>query len=312
MKDLVFRHGVDTTGNIMQKRPRLALFGASGFLGRALAAAASQQGYAVLCLGRTPMPDYEWQACDLARPDNPVLPEGLAAVFYLAQSPYYRDFPRHAEHLFMVNALGPVRVASAAWQAGCRFFCYASTGNVYAPSFDPLREDAPLNTKAAYALSKRMGEEGLLAFQEYMTVTAVRIFGLYGPGQRAMLPWILAQRILSETPVEIAPGPLHDDEGLRVSFLYRDDAVQRLLALTEMALQGAALPSILNLAGEEPVSIRRFASVLGECLGRTPHFLRSEQKRCMDLWADISLLNELCPFPFTDLHTGMVSFCESL
>ena len=63
----------------------------------------------------------------------------IGSVFYLAQSPFYNDPADHEDHLFGVNTTGAVKAAEAARKAAARFFCYASTGNVYQPSFEPPR-----------------------------------------------------------------------------------------------------------------------------------------------------------------------------
>ena len=154
---------------------RLAIFGASGFIGKALTQAAAAQGHTVYASGRAePIEQahpYHWVSCDLADPTGEIsIPAGVDAVFYLAQSYYYRDFPHHAEDLFTVNAHGVARAALAACHAGVRFFCYASSGNVYAPSFAALTEQSPVEPHTPYAASKLMGEMAAAAFSSLMQI----------------------------------------------------------------------------------------------------------------------------------------------
>lgn len=295
---------------------RLAILGASGFVGRALTKLATQGGHEVVCLGRNPLMEAQagqWIACDLAAPTGTIpIPQGTEAVFYLAQSAHYREFPRYADDLFAINTQGVARAAQAALAAGCRFFCYASSGNVYAPSFQALTEDSPTARHSPYAVSKLMGEDVTACFKELMHAVSARIFGAYGPGQRAMLPWILAQRIRQGQPVELAPGPQGQDGGLHVSFIYVDDLALRLLWLAEAALEGLSLPSVLNLAGPEEVSLKKFSEVLGSYLGNPPVFSYLSTPRCGDLKADIRLLDSLCPLTYTKLNDGLRALCAHM
>lgn len=69
---------------------------------------------------------------------------GTDAVIYLAQSPFYRQVPERFPHLICVNQLATIIVAELARRAKVKRLIYASSGNVYAPSFQPLSENSPL------------------------------------------------------------------------------------------------------------------------------------------------------------------------
>jgi nucleoside-diphosphate-sugar epimerase len=235
------------------------------------------------------------------------LPKGTDAVYYLAQSPYYREFPKHAGHLFGVNMLGAIKTAEAAAEMGCRFFFYASTGNVYTPSFNALSENDPAESQAAYALSKRMAERALALFSGTMTVCAGRIFGVFGPGQKQMLPALVRQRLAENTPIQLAPHPeCGHDGGLHVSFMFNSDLGNILVQLAERALNGESLPPILNLGGPESVSLKRLAEEMGKAMGIAPCFDQVPTHRNFDLVADISLLRKTVDVRFTPLHKAVL------
>lgn len=286
---------------------RLAIFGASGFIGSSLCHAAARAGWDVLPLGRS-VSQGSAAAWDIAGGAVPDLPGNIDAAFYLAQSRHYRNFPAQAADLFSVNGLGPGLAARAALAAGCRFFCHASSGNVYLPSFLPLRENSPTGPRSPYAASKLMGEMAAAGFDGLMKTMSVRVFGAYGPGQTAMLPWLVLQRIASGETIFLQPFPYgqgHDDGGLRISFIYIDDLCQRLLDFAALALGGKNTPAIVNLAGQEPVSLRQYALTAARILDTTPCFKEDTNFRPGDLAADISLLNSFCPRPFTPLKQGL-------
>ncbi|MFQ5734658.1 MAG: NAD-dependent epimerase/dehydratase family protein, partial [Planctomycetaceae bacterium] len=162
---------------------KVAVIGASGFLGTALSRLLVREGHEVFGFGRADQrpphlpADLRWGPCDVTRA-APELPAGCEAVFYLSQSQHYRQFAHHADHVLAVNAAGAAKAAVAAVAADARFFCYASSGTVYAPSFECLSEDAPVRRDDGYALSKLAAEECLPFIVGDMTLTCVRIFGL--------------------------------------------------------------------------------------------------------------------------------------
>ncbi len=110
--------------------------GAAGFIGRHLMRHLADCGDVGRGFDLTSEGGDACARCDVMRDSIPI-PAGTEVVYYLAQSPHYRSFPRGGDELFGVNALGALRVATAAADAGVRVFVFASTGNVYTPGFEP-------------------------------------------------------------------------------------------------------------------------------------------------------------------------------
>jgi len=296
---------------------KAAIVGAAGFLGAALSEHLVACGWEVFGYDRLapdPMPrGLRFRTCDVLREDVELPPE-TAAVYYLAQSPRYREFPRAADDLFGVNAYGAIRTAQAACAAGARFFCYTSTGNVYAPAFAPLAENHPVRRDDPYALSKLAAEEALALFSSWMPVVCARLFGLFGPGQKRMLPAVLLSRILSGQEIVLEPGPdeTAQAEGLRVSFTYVADAASRLEQLARLALAGRPLPPVLNVAGPEAISIRRFSLEIGKVIGIEPKFARASTMRTHDLIADVRLLGALVNPEWTPLREAVAASFQGM
>lgn len=277
---------------------QIAVIGVGSFLGKALTRTAAACGHTVIGFGPNTYPELEsllteFHQVDLSK-DAIQIPQNTDAVFYLAQSPYYRDFPQNGEHLFAVNAFGAFKAAQEASAKGTKLFVYASTGNVYQPSFDLLSESSFTEGSSAYAISKLTGESLLNLLKREMQITNLRIFGLFGPGQDKMLPYNLFQSVSHGKPIHLQSNPKNtqDKEGLRISFCYINDAAAMLLRLASNALDGIKVPAILNLAGPESISIKRFASQIGYVINKQPVFVEESTMRSMDLKADISLLRE--------------------
>ncbi len=78
-----------------------------------------------------------------------------------------------------------------------------------------------------------------------------------------------------------------------------DDVTLCLSQLGERALSAEELPFVLNVAGPEPVSIRRLAQEIGEQAGVEPRFRPAPRARDADLIADITSLRGLTRPRFT-------------
>ena len=292
---------------------KAAIIGA-GFVGLELARQLLSAGHEAVLMDTCPAPrglGIPARPCDVLAP-TVTLPPKLDAVFYLAQSPYYREFPEQAGHLFGVNTLGAVKAAEAALKTACRFFFYASTGNVYTPSFKPLAEDDPAENPAAYALSKHMAERALALFGSQFTVCLGRLFGVFGPGQERMLPALIRESLLNDEPLRLAPHPEHGpDGGLHVSFILNADLGRALVRLAEKALAGNAVPPILNFGGPESISIERLAGEMGRKMNRAPRFEHLHAARRFDLVADISLLRKTLDISFTPFTEAIAAMFQN-
>lgn len=277
-----------------------------GFIGTELAGQLTLAGHEVVLMGRSPRPNHiPFLELDVLR-EKITLPKNIDAVFYLAQSPHYREFPKHAGDLFGVNTLGAIKTAEAALDSGCRFFFHASTGNVYSPSFSALSEHERTEAEGAYALSKRMAEQALLLFSGPMSVCVGRIFGAFGPGQKNMLPALIRERLLKREAIQLAPHPINGpDGGLRVSYIYNPDLGRILTGLAEKALSGENVPRLLNLGGPEAVSLERLALEMGKALNVAPVFEHTGSARKFDLAADITLLRQTLHPSFTPLGEAL-------
>lgn len=241
-------------------------------------------------------------------PKTGMLPEqfgfapGTDAVIYLAQSPYYRNVPEMAAHLLCVNLVSAVQAAAASRKAGIKRFIYASTGNVYAPSFEPLHEQSPVRRDNWYSLSKVQAEEALALFRNDMDMTVVRPFGIYGPNQPDKLVPNLLKRVLSgdEIALDRNPGDAADVGGLRISLCYIDDAVQILCDLI-----GKPGIACINLAGPQAVSLRDLVEIMARISGKEARIKLNDRYRQFDLVADTALLERTLNPGFTDIETGL-------
>ncbi|MBK7674971.1 MAG: NAD(P)-dependent oxidoreductase [Candidatus Accumulibacter sp.] len=279
---------------------KVAVIGARGYVGRHLCAKLEQQGTAVL---RYSAGEANGISSITGRlPEGFAFPSKLDAVCFLAQSPHYRQMPEHSPPLLSVNCVAAVQATEAARRAGVKRFVYASTGNVYAPSFNALSEGAPVRRDNWYSLSKVMAEDALALYQQYLDVSFARIFGVYGPEQEGKLVPTIIHKVRDELEVFVDRNPNdHSDvDGLRVSLIYIDDLIDALVGMLDKPHNGP-----VNLAGDEAVSIRWLTEEAARLLGKSPRISVGERYREFDLVADTTVYHQLFGLPKISFRAGM-------
>jgi nucleoside-diphosphate-sugar epimerase len=299
----------------------VAVVGAGGFIGQHLCRALVEGGAEVYGFDLPPQADwsherFHYQPLDVLA-GSVELPKHCTALIYLAQSPYYREFPARVGNLFGVNAWGVARVAEAFLRTPGRLFLYASTGNVYAPSLGSLGETAPLRRDDAYALSKLAGEDIVRLLDtecDDRRFLSLRLFGVFGPGQRTMLPVTLFRRVARQEPILLQPSAQdpHDQGGMRISWLFVHDLVCLLSQMLRGDIVLDEVETALNLAGPRAVSIKEYASQIGRVLNKEPVWQLQSESRSSDLAADISLMQRLLHPEFTPLKKAIRLTVEDL
>jgi nucleoside-diphosphate-sugar epimerase len=212
---------------------RVAVTGASGFCGAAVARLAAARGHDVLCLGRRPGPvgrHIRWDATH-------ELPElaGADAVVHLAAAVGDPRPGRAAEAAYRaVNVDGTARLLRAA--AG-RPLVWVSSASVYRPGPypGPVREEHPADgQRGAYGRTKAAGERLALA----AGAVALRPRAVYGDGDRHLLPRL--RRVVRGGRAWL-PGP---DVAMSLT------AVENLAAACLAALEWPG--GVYNIADERP------------------------------------------------------------
>lgn len=273
--------------------------GGTGFVGQALLPRLSRRGEVVaLCRpGSEPeaISGVRWLPQDLADPlDESVLPERVDAVFHLAQSTRYREFPDGAIDMLEINTASTLRLLDYCRRVGGRGFALASTGAIYATGQEPAKESDTPRPGNFYAASKLAAEQIATPYGELMNVHVLRPFFVYGPGQQAdrFIPGLIG-RVRQRQQVRLA-----GEDGIRLNPVYVDDAVEMLLGT--LGLEGSG---ILNLAGAGVHSIREIAEMIGDELGVAPAFEVADPSE--DLVASIERLTERLGAPSVPMAEGV-------
>jgi UDP-glucose 4-epimerase len=291
---------------------RILLTGATGFIGRALLAAAPPE-FAFVTLGRRPSPvarrDLVHIDADLSAPPSlqSALESGLVepsidVVMHLAVSRFHRGFPDTALDMFNVDVASTAHLLDFARRAGARQFIIGSTGTVYHPFNQPMcREDDVLEPQTYFAFSKLAAERFALAYSPaYFEVFVPRFFSPYGPGQEDRLISGLIGNVIAGRPIRLPP----QGGGLSTVPLYLDDVVRVLLAAISEGWRG-----IVNIGGPQALTLTEMAHIVGRVVGREPVFERSTGALDADLIPDLDRLSQYMPLDtFVAFEDGLARY----
>jgi len=288
----------------------ILITGATGLIGRAFLEMASPDADTV-ALARDPSTiplassrgPVDWLAVDLRDPGFArALPRRADAIVHLAQAREYREFPERAVGIFDVNLGATARLLDYAHRAGVERFVFASTATIYQPSHAPLTERSPIQCTSYYSASKRAAELLIGQYGQLFRCWLLRIFTVYGVGQRDQLIANLVRRIAGDEPVAI-----QGHSGLPLSPIHAADVAQVVL---RAATPGEATPEsrcgVVNVGGYEQLGIRDLAEEIGRALGAAPRFVFTAGDDPPGFIADRALLDRT----FSGLES--ISFADGI
>jgi len=219
---------------------RIAIAGATGFLGGSLARALSAHEVVPL-------------------PRGAIGSSQVDALVWAAGSRDVESLAGHAVHVVdpvaAIAALRPRRVI------------YLSSGEVYGDAPLPFCEHGEVRAATPYARAKLAGEAAVDDAARALGATAIalRLSVVYGPGQRpAMLIPQLVRALEAGEPIALTSGEQTRD------FLHIDDA-SRAIAL---AIAMPAPPRTLNLGSGRETRVRDVCLELARLFDRDPSLLR--------------------------------------
>ena len=209
-------------------------------------------------------------ACDLAASDLSGLPDDFTYVVHLAASIAGTDY----DQSLRVNAEGTGLLLQHCRKA--RAALVMSTHSVYKPHADPWHVyhetdalgDVNATFSPTYSVSK-IGQEAVARFCARafeLPVTIARMNASYGPN--GGLPAYHLAAVVAGEPVVTRWDPC------LYSPIYEDDINEQI----EPLLEAACVPAtIVNWAGDEPVSVQEWAAHMGELAGREAQVIVREE-----------------------------------
>lgn len=243
----------------------ILITGVNGFIGRHTyqLLAAKHDVFGVtrsLASGHLP-PDAKSVCADLSdRTFVELLPQNIDCIIHLAQSQQYRNFPDGADDMRRINIDATCKLLDWARKTRVKQFIFTSTANVYGKSTALLTESHATQPETFYGASKLAAEHLVRQYRNYFQVDILRLFTVYGPGQKGMLIPNIIERIREGQPVHLARGV-----GLYLTPIYIDDVAATIAKLIETPSTTAV--RLLNACGDKVSHLGEIVKALESEMG---------------------------------------------
>lgn len=243
---------------------KVLVTGATGFVASHLVPALSLEGHEVVALGHDEQRIADGGTVvvrDLRERDAADSLPDVDAVVHLAQANV--PFPDGAADLFAVNTAATAALLEHARRVGATRFVFASSASVYGTGDGARREEDALLAQDYYSATKVAGERLVQAYESIFDLAILRLVAPYGPGQRnRMIPRVI------DSVREGRPVLLNDQDRPHMNPIFIDDVVATISAL----LESEGNYYLLNVAGDDVVTVRDIAEAAGEAVGTEPVF----------------------------------------
>ena len=263
--------------------PRALVTGGAGFIGSHLVERLLRDGHEVIVVdsfvtGRPTNLDgvkdnprlsvHRMDVTDLSQATGVV--DGVHWVFHLAGLADIVPSINDPLKYHRANVDGTVSVLEAARSAGVERFVYAASSTCYGiPDGFPTHETAPVRPMYPYALTKHVGEQYVMHWNEVYGLPAVslRLFNVYGPRARASGTYgavfgvFLAQKLANRPFTVVGDGTQTRD------FTFVSDVVDSFMTAARSQVAG----EVMNVGSGGTYSINQLTRLLG---GEVTHIPR--------------------------------------
>lgn len=284
--------------------------GSTGLIGSSLVSEL-QNDYSLVLPTRRPFQDdcenIRRLNIDLTNPNfSDALPHKMDYVIHLAQSERYRDFPEGVEDVFDVNVRSSLLLLDYAKKAGVKTFILASSGVVYEPERQGIKEDRPLTLKKGnlgfYYTTKLCAEALAENYADCMNIIILRFFFVYGLKQRkSMLIPRLIQSVIDGRAIQ-----LHGNNGMLMNPIHVSDAVNAVTKALKVTSSDK-----FNIAGTEVLSMRQICTTIGNCVQKEPSFDVKPESLPQHLIGDTEKMKSLLCIPKVTFKQGIEQYISN-
>lgn len=248
---------------------KVVVTGGAGFVGHNLAAYLLERGYSVvvfdnlersspLALRRIKelgVPLVKSDVRDSATLESAA--RGADLVVHAAAYISVEESVLKPELYFENNVLGTLSVARVCSRLGVPVV-YLSSAAVYGePVKLPVSEDHPTRPLSPYGLSKLFGEEVLALYgRSGLKYVVLRLFNVYGPGQRGEYAGVIAKFL--ESALSKRNLIIYGDGSQTRDFVHVEDVAR----VVELAALKEAYGEVFNVGSGKPVAINALAELV--------------------------------------------------
>ena len=287
---------------------KILVTGGAGFIGSHLCEGLLARGYAVRVLDSMVYGQREWvpAPCEFIEGDIRDMDActraaaGIDAVLHCAAMSRSGPSQAQIEICTGANITGTQNMLLAARDAGVKRFIYSGSSTYYGNRPPPHREDDPADILNIYGLTKRVGEQYTLLFDQDFNLPALvlRYFNVYGPRQPQTGVYALVLGIFVRRAAEGKVLEIHGDGSQRRDFVHVRDVVAANIAALESAVRGI----VFNVGSGTSLSVKELADMI------SPDQIHTEGRKGDSLatLADISKIKDALGW------TPKSSFAEGL
>jgi len=286
---------------------KIAVFGASGFVGRNVIEALKE---ADMEIAASDIKGIDIEGVDFVKADlldyNEVskVVKGSDVVIHLAASPLHVSIEKPKLNA-RINIEGTLNIMDAAGEQGVKKIIFSSASSLIGEvKYNPVDEKHPCNPRTPYAVAKHCIEHYLRVYQELYGIDYLvfRFFNIYGlwqyPESGGLIP-IVYKKLTTEGSFNVFGDGLQTRD-----FVYVGDVADFYLKAIRKDIKN----EIINLGTGKGATIKEVVEIAGEILGIEPkiNYLSSRAGEIDNFVADTKKLKEsFGSVPETRLRKGL-------
>jgi UDP-glucose 4-epimerase len=247
---------------------KILVTGGAGFIGSHLCEGLLARGYRVRVLDCLIYGQREWvpQACEFLQGDIRDLDAcqraaaGMDGVLHCAAMSRSGPSQEQIEVCTASNITGTQNMLLAARDAGVKRFIYSGSSTYYGNRTPPHRESDAPDILNIYGLTKRVGEQYTLLFDENFNLPSLvlRYFNVYGPRQPQTGAYALVLGIFLDRRARGLPLEIHGTGEQRRDFVHVRDVVAANIA----ALESSLCREVFNVGSGTNISVKELADMI--------------------------------------------------
>jgi UDP-glucose 4-epimerase len=247
---------------------KVLVTGGAGFIGSHLCEGLVARGLEVRVLDNLSYGRREWvpQAAEFLEGDIRDMDvcrraaAGVHGVFHMAAMSRSGPSQDQIELCTASNIVGTQNMLLAARDAGVKRFIYSGSSTYYGNRTPPHRESDPPDLLNIYGLTKLVGEQYTLLFDEGFNLPSLvlRYFNVYGPRQPETGAYALVLGIFLKRKAEGKTLEIHGDGRQRRDFVHVRDVVAANIAAYESTLRG----EVFNVGSGTSLSVKELADLI--------------------------------------------------
>ena len=186
--------------------------------------------------------------------------EGMQAVLHCAAMSRSGPSQENLDFCTQANIAGTQNMLLAARDAGVKRFIYSGSSTYYGSRTPPHRESDPPDFLNIYGLTKRVGEQYCLLFDQGFGLPCIvlRYFNVYGPRQPETGAYALVLGIFLRRAAEGKTLEIHGDGQQRRDFVHVRDVVAANSAALSSTLRG----EVFNVGSGTNISVQELADMI--------------------------------------------------